>query len=171
MIPAASLVLLASQAGTPAIGGGEGKAPSVRVASSLDGRIFTWRVTNVSAPPITRFKVPVYSVYNHEMPPGWEHDKALKSVFDVRAVGRGSAIRRGQTRVFSARATSSGAVLGGGTALIGFDQGDPLEIDGVWVPKKEGFLTLLIPPLVIAGVAGLHFMLHRRRDSRSRSVA
>ena len=141
------------------------RADGVRIESEIDGRIFKWRVINVDAEPIMRFEAPVYKVYNHKLPDGWEFDRQSNTAFIAWATGPTSAIRKGRTAQFSARASSSGAVVRAGTVEVGFQRGGSLEIHDVIIPQPERLSTLLIPPLVITAIVVLLVLRLQRRGS------
>ena len=105
---------------------------SVKVESSINGREFRWRITNVAAPPITNLSIPVFSVYHEQVPEGWTVDRVDKNRFAASVTSRAYAIHKGQYREFSVRATSSSGVLSATSGHVGFQGGDTLAIDGFW---------------------------------------
>ena len=44
----------------------------VRVEVSVRAHVYTWTVTNLSAPPITTFEVAYHNCYSERAPEGWE---------------------------------------------------------------------------------------------------
>ncbi len=150
--------------------GAQIESDSVKVESSIQGRVYQWRVTNVDAPPIVGFKVPVYSVYNQRLPEGWVLEPS-RTFFIARAEDPRHAIRRGRSKDFSVRATSSSAVFSRGVGLVDFRDGDSLIIEGLTLPQAEATGTLLIPPLAIFAMALCCLWLaHRRRRGAGAKV-
>ena len=157
--------VIASAPGVSA--GAEIDAGSVKVESSIEGRVYQWRVTNVDAPPIVGFRVPVYSVYNQRLPEGWVLERS-RTFFIARAEEPRHAIRRGRSKDFSVRATSSSAVFSKGAGFVDFVGGESLTVEGIAFPQAEANGTLLIPPLVISAMAlACLWFAHRRRRRRS----
>lgn len=152
--------------GTSALSAGTGP-DSVRVESSIEGRVFNWRVTNFDARAITRFEVPVYSVYHQHVPAGWKFERDSKVAFIAWATAAAHTIRKDQTAEFSVTATSSGAIPAAGTAVLSFEGGAALEVSDVLVPQAERASTVFIPPLVIVGVVVVHSLLTWRRKSKA----
>lgn len=142
--------------------GAEVDSGSVMVESSIVGRVYQWRVTNVDAPPIVGFKVPIYSVYNQKLPEGWVLERS-RTFFIARAEDPRHAIRKGRSKDFSVRATSSSAVFSRGAGLVDFVGGGSLTIEGLTLPQAEATGTLLIPPVVICAIALPCLWLARRR--------
>ena len=135
---------------------------SVKIESSILGRVYQWRVTNVDAPPIVGFQVPVYSVYNHRIPDGWVLEPSQDFLI-ARADDPRHAIRKGRSKDFSVRATSSSAVFSRGAGSVDFVGGDSLTIEGLTLPQAEAIDTLLIPPLAICAISLSCLWLARRR--------
>jgi hypothetical protein len=138
---------------------------AARVETKIDGRLYTWRVTNVAAPPITRLEIPAELVYNIELPDGWVLEEHPKIII-ARTDDPGCAIPAGQSKEFSARAVSSGSVLAAGTARLGFGQTASLEVPGILTAHNEHWTTTMIPPLVIGVIAVVQVLLMRRRAGR-----
>lgn len=141
---------------------------SVKIESSIEGRVYQWRVTNVDAPPIVGLKVPVYSVYNQRLPDGWVLERS-RTFFIARADEPRHAIRKGQSKDFSVRATSSSAVFSRGAGVVDFVGAGSLTIEGITLPQAEATGTLLIPPLVICAMALTCLWLARRRRGGGRA--
>ena len=146
----------------PTSAGAQVDSGSVKIESSIQGRVYQWRVTNVDAPPIVGFRVPIYSVYNQRLPEGWVLERS-RTFFIARAEDPRYAIRRGRSKDFSVRATSSSAVFSRGAGLVHFVDGDSLSIEGLTLPQAEATGTLLIPPLAICAIALTCLWLARRR--------
>lgn len=144
-------------------------ADSVKVESSIDGRVFIWRITNVSAPPITKLNIPVYAVYHEQVPEGWTFDRSDKNMLAASVTSHANAIHKGQTREFSVRATSSSGILDVTSGTVGFLGGDTLSIDGIWAPRQELKSTMLIPPLIIVGLIVIQFLCVRRGEKADES--
>ena len=166
--------LVAALASVPADVEREG----VRVEVSVRAHVYTWTVTNVSAPPITTFEVAHHNCYSERAPEGWEvvleRDRMRAWTDDPRR-----AIRPGRSGRFSAQVSSGGAVLGAVPLTIGFgpppgtDQSpDPgtIRFDEVWGPVRMPTSAFVTIAVTIMGVAVLHALLLGRR-SRGRADA
>lgn len=139
---------------------------SVKVESSIVGRVYHWRVTNVNAPPIVGFRVPVYAVYNQRLPDGWVLERS-RTFFIARADDPRHAIREGRSKDFSVRATSSSAVFSKGAGSVEFVDSGNMTIEGLMLPQAEATGTLLIPPLMISAMAlTCLWWVRRRRGGR-----
>ena len=158
-------LLLGAVLSTSALSAGTGP-DSVRVESSIEGRVFKWRVTNFDTPSIMRFEVPVYSVYHQQVPAGWEYERDSKVAFIAWATAAAHAIRKDQTAEFSVRATSSGAIPAAGTAVLSFEGGAALDVRDVLVPQAERASTVFLPLLVVVGIVVVHSLLTWRRKSK-----
>ncbi len=143
--------------------GGDG----VKIDTQIIGRLYSWHVSNLDGPPIVRFEVSARLIYDHKIPDGWELEQATKSNLVARALHSRHAIRRGQSKVFAARAISSGTVPTPGHVNISREDGTAVVIENVLVPKYEAASSIMMPPLVIAVMVAAGYMLHRRRRSRA----
>lgn len=139
--------------------------PRATIESRVDGRLYIWRVINADGPPIISFQVPVYAVYNPTVPNGWRREKTAGTL-RTWAESPAQAVHAGQSGEFSVRATSSGAVLTEGSAVVGYDGGS-LAVPGVWVPQPEGIWTVLTPPLVILAIVLIDLAIAKRRRRRA----
>ncbi len=138
----------------------------VKIDTEIIGRLYSWHVHNLDGPPIVRFEMSARLIYDHQVPDGWELEQGTQSILVAKAVDHRQAIRRGQFKVFAARAISSGTVPTPGHVDIGLEDGTSVVIGGVPVPRYEAASSIVMPPLVIAVMAALGFLLHRRRRSR-----
>ncbi len=156
--------LVAALASVPADVEREG----VRVEVSVRAHVYTWTVTNVSAPPITTFEVAHHNCYSERAPEGWEvvleRDRMRAWTNDPRR-----AIRPGRSGRFSAQVSSGGAVLGAVPLTIGFgpDPGNDLatiRFEEVWGPVRMPTSAFVTVAVTIMGVAVLHALLLGRKS-------
>ncbi len=142
---------------------------AAEITTTIEGRIYTWRVKNVGNKPIMRFEIPVYKVYDHHVPEGWIVDASLTR-YGAAAESERHAIAPGETKVFTCRAASMTSVATAATAIIGFGDDEQIEMPGLWAPMREKWHTLLIPPLVISLLA-IAYALRTRAKSRCAAQA
>jgi hypothetical protein len=159
-----SMILLA---GT--LGAFEAEQGGIRIRADVQSSIYTWQVTNVSAPPITRFEIGQHHGYFFVGPKGWEVD-ADDHTFRAWTRDRLRALYPGRTGTFSLRMTSGGAVLGPVRAELGFGSAEPVVFEGVWGTAAEPRRVVSLVALVLLAAMVGHTMLLARRD-RARHIA
>ena len=140
----------------------ESEKDGVRISVNVRASVYTYKITNLSAPPITRFEVQQHMSYNFEPPVGWAYDKKSDR-FLARVEDLSASIHRGETGIFSLRVSSKGAVLGLVKAKIGFDYRDDIVITDIWGPVAESrnYLYLIIG--ILTAILLIHiFLLHYR---------
>ncbi len=140
----------------------------VRVEVSVRAHVYTWTVTNLSAPPITTFEVAHHNCYSERAPEGWEvvlePDRIRAWTDDPRL-----AIRPGRSASFTAQVSSGGAVLGAVPLTIGFGPAprtDPgtIRFEEVWGPVRMPTSAFVTVAVTIMGVAVLHALLLGRKS-------
>jgi len=135
----------------------------VRIRADVQSSIYTWEVTNISAPPITRFEISQHHGYYFLGPNGWQVDADNRS-FRAWTSDRLRALYPGRTGTFSLRMSSGGAVLGAVRAQVGFESAEPLVFDGVWGTAAEPDNVVLLVALVLLVIMLAHVLLVARRD-------
>lgn len=146
------------------------KNDSIEITTTIEGRIYTWRVTNNGSRSITRFEIPVFKVYDHHVPEGWDIQESMTR-FGSAAESLEHAIAPGETKTFACRAASMTSVAAVATVMIGLDNGETVEMSGVWAPSQERWPTLLIPPLVISLLAIAYALRTRAKARRAARTA
>ena len=157
-------MLVAATSLTPA----EVEKDGVRVRVSIQAHVYTWEVTNLGVPPITSFELEPYHCYDYQAPDGWTVEKS-KERFRAWTVNADSAIRPRQSKTFSARVSSQGAVLGNVPLSLGFepDSAEPLTFEAVWGPvhKPRSMVALVAATLIV--LAAVHALILWRRSPRA----
>ncbi len=138
----------------------------VRVSVSVQSHIYTWEITNLGAPPISSFEIELHNTYNQQAPAGWaieiDGDR-----FRTWATDKKEAIYPNQTKEFTARVSSGGAVLGRISLTVGFDDAlEPLTVDAVWGPVREPRSMVVLVALTVAGIAVVHALVLTRRNPK-----
>lgn len=148
----------------------------VRVEVSVRAHVYTWTVTNLSAPPITTFEVAHHNCYSERAPEGWEvvlePDRIRAWTSDPRL-----AIRPGRSASFTAQVSSGGAVLGAVPLTLGFAPAPPagqapdlgtdpgtIRFEEVWGPVRMPTSAFVTVAVTIVGVAVLHALLLGRKS-------
>ena len=152
-----------------ALGAFEMEKDGVRIRADVQSSIYNWQVTNVSAPPITRFEIGQHHGYYFVGPKGWQVD-ADNDTFRAWTGDRLRALYPGRTGTFSLRMTSGGAVLGPVRVEVGSGSSEPVVFDGVWGTAAEPGRVVFLVALVLLVVMVGHTMLLARRD-RARHIA
>ena len=145
------------------LGAFEAEKGGVRIRADVQSSIYTWEVTNVSAPPITRFEIGQHHSYYFVGPKGWQVD-ADHRTFRAWTGDRLRALYPGRTGTFSLRMSSGGAVLGPVRAELGFGSAEPLVFDGVWGTSAEPGRVVLLVALILLVLMLAHVLLLARRD-------
>jgi len=145
------------------LGAFEAEQDGVRIRADVQSSIYTWQVTNVSAPPITHFEIGQHHGYYFVGPKGWQVD-ADGRTFRAWTGDRLRALYPGGTGTFSLRMSSGGAVLGPVQAEVGFGSTEPVVFDGVWGTAAEPSRVVSLVAFVLLAVTVGHTMLLARRD-------
>lgn len=136
----------------------------VRVSVSIQSHIYTWAITNFGATPISSFEIELHNTYVHQAPAGWaieiDGDR-----FRAWATQEREAIHPNQTKEFTARVSSGGAVLGRLPLTVGFDGAlEPLTVGAVWGPIRKPRSMVVLVALTVAGIAVVHALVLTRRN-------
>ncbi len=145
------------------LGAFEVETGGVRIRADVQSSIYTWQVTNVSAPPITRFQIGQHHGYYFVGPKGWQVD-ADDRTFRAWTGDTLRALYPGRTGTFSLRMSSGGAILGPVRAEVGFGSAEPVVFDGVWSTAAEPGRVVSLVAIVLLAVMVGHTMLLARRD-------
>jgi hypothetical protein len=142
----------------------------VQLTVSIDSQLYVYVLTNVDAPDIDRFEIACHATYNHEVPRGWEFEYDYEDgVLTSWTTDRRQMIRPGESRRFTARVSSTGAVLGAVDATITPAEGEPITIEDIWGPVHQPRGILVLIPTTIAVIGLFHACLVARSD-RKRGV-
>ena len=152
-----------------ALGAFEMENSGVRIRAEVQSSMYNWHVTNVGAPPITRFEIGQHHGYYFVGPKGWQVD-ADSDTFRAWTGDRLRALYPGRTGTFSLRMTSGGAVLGPVRAEVGFGSAEPVVFEGMWGTAAEPSRIVSVVALVLLVVMVGHTLLLVRRD-RARHIA
>ncbi len=135
---------------------------AVTIESSVLGRAITWKVTNRSGPPIVQVEIPAAQVYHASAPAGWRCEEFAKGI-KAEADSASTAIRAGQSAEFAVKGISSGTILTEGWAIVRFKDVPPMKLYGfqTFGPERTG--TILLVPLTLAALVGVHLIVFRRR--------
>ena len=145
----------------------------VRVRVSIQAHDYTVQVTNLDVPPITRFEMGQWNAYNFEgpeQPEKWDVDYD-RHWFYSWTEDEGSAIRQAETKSFSLRAGSKGAVLGLVPVKLGFASGESVVIPDCWGPVPEPSRTVLAVPIMVLAIVVGHTVLVARRQRKAAAAA
>ncbi len=160
---AGRMLLLAALASSPPVVEKDG----VRVESSVEAHVYTWRVTNLGERPLVSFEVGSSGTYLYSAPDGWAHE-ADEVRFRAWTADRLRAIGPGQTRAFTARVSgAAGSALGRVHASAGFE-GGRVEFAEVWgpIPKRRSMVALVAGALGAIAVAHTVLLGLRERPAR-----
>ena len=141
----------------------------VRIQVDVRANVYTYKVTNLIAPPIVHFEVQQCNSYLFQAPEGWEFDKDTQ-VFSARTVDENSAIHPGETGQFSLRVGRKGAILGLVQAKLEFDSVAEIATMKVWGPIREPRGVVFLVVGVTIAIILVHTLLLRYRDRRQQSV-
>jgi len=138
----------------------------VRVRVGINAHDYTIQVTNLDVAPITRFEMGQWNAYNFEGPKKWDKDFDRRW-FRAWTGDEGNAIRQAETKRFSLRAGSKGAVLGLVPVKLGFASGGSVVIPDCWGPVPEPSGTVLAVPIVVLAIVLWHTVLVARRQRKA----
>lgn len=139
----------------------------VRVSVSIQSHIYTWAITNLGTPPISSFEIELHNTYVQQAPAGWaieiDGDR-----FRALATHEREAIHPNQTKEFTARVSSGGAVLGRIPLTVGFDGAlEPLTLVAVWGPVRKPRSMVVLVALTVAGIAVVHALVLTLRNRKT----
>lgn len=139
----------------------------VRIESSVKAHLYTWKITNNTDLPITRFEVAQDSMYNQQVPPGWMFQYDDQHDFMATATELRYGIQPGRTAEFSARGSSHGGLLTLKPAVVGFGpyQAD-IRFEAVWTAIGKPSSLIALVAGTICALALLHAWLLRRKPVR-----
>lgn len=142
----------------------------VHVRTRVQANDYFYRVTNLAAEPIMRFEIEQGGAYLFRTPKGWLFE-TRPGVFLAWTDDPQLAIRPSQTGDFSMRVTSAGAVLGEAPLRLRLQTGEEIVLPDVWsiVPEPQG--TILLVPLLFAGLVLAHTLVLARRERRAGGAA
>jgi hypothetical protein len=140
----------------------------IRVDVGVQAHVYTWTVTNLDHPPITRFEVGHHNCYSQRGPEGWtvelEKHRVVAWTDDP-----AHAIRRGQSGAFFAQVSSHGAVLGSVPLTVGFEGSDEeVRLAEVWgpVPFPRHIFFVVSITIVVIAVFHARVVEWRKRGTR-----
>ena len=151
MVPLITVLVLAN----PEPGTAQFEADGVRIDVNISAHVYEWNVTNLTAYPITRVEVGQHQMYNHILPDGW-HLEDADDRFRAWTDQPDQAIAPQQSRTFSARVSSAGAVLGMVSAVFHFEGAEAPVTVQVWGAVPEPIAKIVMIPVIIVLVAILH---------------
>jgi hypothetical protein len=131
------------------------------VTASVDASIYRWVVQNRGPEVLVRFELPQEHCYNQSVPKGWDWSYE-DGVFSAWAGQPESAVQPGRTAEFTARVSSTGAVLGLRPLTLGVGSGRNIVAGESWAPvAKPGSMVALVVVAIVA-ISALHVWLSGR---------
>lgn len=147
-------------------GPAEYEKDGVRLLVKVVSNVYHWEITNLNAAPITQFEVPQHNCYLFKVPDGWEKE-IDGNVFRAWTANDRHAIQTRQTKKFSFRVTSEGAVLGKVPAKITLNSGQVVRLDDVWGPVRiPRRAVLVVAGGIVVIVLGHAWLLSRREQPK-----
>ena len=135
----------------------------VQVVVSVNSHKYQWKITNLGSDPITSFRVACHNAYNHKAPDGWNIDFANDRFYawtdDLRY-----AIHPRDTKSFSQRFSSMGAVLGEVPLELGYENSNSLVFEKVWGISPEPLSKLLVTTITLLAICLFHTILVSLRE-------
>jgi hypothetical protein len=138
----------------------------VSISVTIHSSIYEYEVANHGSEPIVGFEIRHHAAYNFLAPDMWEVE-STNEIFRARTAKTWTSISPGQTKGFSLRVSSKGAVLGTSPVKIQFQSGKTVLVDGVWAPVKEPrSYTYLVAGVIFVLAAGHNiFVIYKKRRS------
>ncbi|MCK4753304.1 MAG: hypothetical protein KAS75_07650 [Planctomycetes bacterium] len=151
-------------------GQAEFKADGVNVTVDIQSNIYTYKVTNLSNSPIVRFEIKQHAAYNFKTPEGWQKETSTDT-FLAWTDNLRTAIVPNETKQFSLRVSSKGAVLGFAPVTIQFQTKDTITISDVWAPIGEPRSYILLVIGLLVAILLTHTIILNRRNKCEVSTA
>jgi len=144
----------------------------VSISVTIHSGIYKYEVTNRDSEPIVGFEICHHSAYNFLAPNKWEVENTDK-IFRARTDDAWESIDPNDTKKFSLRVSSKGAVLGTSPVKIQFQSGKIVTLDGVWAPIKEprSYVYLVAGVIFVLMAGHSIFVVHKKRKSQEISKA
>ena len=151
--------------------GHEIERDGVRIETTVSGTVYTWRITNLDAPPITGFVLEARSSFDHRAPERWvvesEGSQVRAWTNDPRL-----AIEPGESGSIGLSVSSVGAVLGTTTVTLEtVGEGETITVPGVWTPVAKPKSVIRLVAATMVGLALLHALLITIRRQRRATSA
>lgn len=151
-------------------GQAEYEKDGVRLVVRVVSNVYHWEITNVSAAPVKQFEVRHHNCYLFKIPDGWE--KELDGpIFRTWTDDPANTIRPGQTKKYSFRVTSQGAIIGEVPAQFTLDSGQVVRMAAVWgpvpLPRSGAYWVAGGIVVILLG----HTWLVSRRERRGREAS
>jgi hypothetical protein len=136
----------------------------VSISVTINSSIYEYKVTNHDSEPIVGFEICQHAAYNFIAPPMWEVESTDK-IFSARTDKTWTSINPSETKMFSLRVSSKGAVLGTSPVKIQYQSGKVVLLSNVWAPIKEpGSYLYLVAGVSLALVAGHSiYVIYKKR--------
>lgn len=136
----------------------DARQDGVRVRVIPHSNVYSWLVTNESAPPITTFEVGQHSMYHAVVPPGWSFELEYGApTFKAWADSPETAIKPGETGRFAGTVDIRGAILGFAPMSISMSDGDPpIVFQDIWSSNSLPLGQVMLVALLIGGLSLLH---------------
>jgi hypothetical protein len=143
------------------------KADRVNIRVSIDSSIYTYRVENHGVSPIIEFQIGQHVSYDFIAPDGWKKDGSAGH-FRAWTDDSQSAIKPGKIGQFSLRVSSKGAVLGFSPALIRFESGETVTVQGVWASAAEpkNYVALIVCLFLAVIFVNTTVLLYRDKNRK-----
>ncbi len=145
-----------------AVEGPSAESSGILVESEVSSQLYTWTVKNHDAPPLVGFEVPAPGTYSHETPDGWTFE-VVDDRFIARPEQAHDAIYPGEQGVFTARVTSTGAVLSQETVRVRPLEDSPIELASVWAPAEKPRAAVVMVVVTLLVLVGVHVAWVSRR--------
>jgi len=146
-------------------GKAEFKTDKAIVRVTVSSSIYTYEVTNLQGSPIVRFKIGQHHSYAFTPPDGWER-QSEKDFFCADTNRPDKTIGFRQTKDFSVRVSSRGAVLGKSDIELRSESGQIIVIPGVWSPASETKSYPLAVAGTIIAIMLIQTVIVNRRSKR-----
>jgi len=136
----------------------------VSISVTIHSNIYKYEVTNHDSEPIVGFEIYQHAAYNFMAPDAWEVE-STRAMFHAWTDKKWVSIDPNQTKEFSLRVSSTGAILGISPVKIWFQSGKVVLLDGVWAPVKEPRSYVYFVASIVFVLATGHsiFVIHKKR--------
>jgi hypothetical protein len=144
----------------------------VSISVTLNSSYYKYEITNHNSEPIVGFEICHHAAYNFIAPAMWEVE-STNEIFRARTDKTWSSINTNETKMFSLRVSSTGAVLGTSPVKIQFQSGKTVLLNNVWAPVKEpGSYVYFVAGIIFVLVTGHSILVtHKKRKSQEISKA
>ncbi len=135
----------------------------------VQASIYTYSVTNLSHAAIVSFEILCHSSYSFQGPNQWKKSYS-DSIYRAWTQEVQAGIQPQETKTFSLRVGSKGAVLGHVPLSLSYINGECVQIRDIWSPQPEPARYRIYLGILLFLVLSFHFLWVQRKRSRGQAL-